>query len=101
MIIYKFEEELQYVKLYVNKLEDSTTLRILEESEVRNSFEAVALSEFFLRMVDLSIEDEKKNVELPWKENAEFWNEKLMNSFSGYLEKIGYENEWDEVFDKQ
>ncbi len=55
----------------------------------------------FWKMVDASIEDEENKTKLPWVEGAEFWNEKLMYSFSGYLERSGYESEWDEVSDKQ
>ena len=51
-------------------------------------------------MVYLSIEDEQSGNELPWEEGAEFWNEKIMNSISGYLERAGYEKEWDEVADR-
>ena len=36
-----------------------------------------------------------------WVEDVEFWNEKLMYSFSGYLERSGFESEWDEFSYKQ
>lgn len=97
MITYKFEEEFQYVMHYANKLDDKTTISILERGEVRDSNEATHLSEFFWKMVDASIEDEKAGVELPWTEGAEFWNEKIMNSLAGYLERVGYEKEWGEL----
>lgn len=101
MIEYRFKEEPQYAKHYANKLNDDKALKIIECGEVKNSEEATYLSEFFWRMVDASIKDEEQDVELPWSEGAEFWNEKIMNSISGYLESAGYEKEWDEVVDQQ
>ncbi len=101
MITYKFDEELQYAVHYANKLNNDKVLKILERGEVKNSNEAASLSEFFWEMVDASIEDEKSEVDLPWIEGAEFWNEKIMNSISGYLERAGYEKEWDKVVDQQ
>lgn len=100
MIRYKFEEELEYLLYYANKSKNKEILKILTCGEVKSSGEAISLSEFFWNMVDLSIEDEKSGIELPWEEGAEFWNEKIMNSISGYLERAGYEKEWDEVSDR-
>ncbi|MGI9278726.1 MAG: hypothetical protein ACR2PX_03740 [Endozoicomonas sp.] len=101
MITYKFDEEKEYAQYYAKKLVDSLTTEILNRGSVTNSEEARHLSVFFWEMVDASIEDEKREVELPWEEGAEFWNEKLMNSFSGYLECSGYSEEWEEVVDQQ
>ncbi len=95
MIKYKFKEELAFAKHYAEKLQDNKALAILESGDVRNKEEAIYLSDYFWRMVDASIEDEKNGVDLPWDENAEFWTEKLMNSISGYLERTGYEDQWD------
>ena len=100
MIKYKFEEEYQFAIYYAKKLKDNKAIEILERGEVMNSEEATYLSEFFWKIVDSSIEDEKMNVELPWVEGGEFWSEKIMNSLSGYLERSGYEKEWDSVVDK-
>lgn len=100
MIKYKFDEENQYIQYYANKLNDEKVLKILEAEEVKNADEATYLTEFFWRMVDASIEDEKSGVELPWVEGSEFWNEKLMYSISGYLERAGYELQWEEESDR-
>jgi len=101
MITYKFDEESEYVEYYSKKIGDPIILEILNVGTVKNSEEATLLSEFYWKMVDKSIEDEKSGLKLPWKEGAEFWNEKIMISLSGYLEKVGYENEWDGVVDEQ
>lgn len=101
MIKYKFDEELQYIKFYAEKLKEDKALEIIDADEVKNSEEATYLSHFFWKMVDCSIEDEKSGIELPWDEGAEFWNEKIMNSISGYLERAGYEKQWEDVVDQQ
>lgn len=59
------------------------------------------MSKFFWKMVDAAIEDEESQIELPWAEGGEFWHEKIMNSFSFYLERAGFENEWNEEVDQQ
>jgi hypothetical protein len=39
-------------------------------------------------------------VVLPCEGSPEYWTEKLYNSIGGYLEKVGYGQEWDEEVDK-
>ena len=100
-IIYKFPEEIEFAKHYAEKLNDELTLSILNAGEVKNSAEARHLSMFFWNMVDRSIEDRDNKVHLPWPEGGEFWSEKLLYSFSGYLERAGFEDEWEEISDMQ
>ncbi|MGM8227756.1 hypothetical protein ACSV5M_14315 [Cellvibrio sp. ARAG 10.3] len=100
-IIYRFPEEIEFAKHYAEKLNDELTLSILNAGEVKNSAEARHLSMFFWHMVDRSIEDRNNKVLLPWPEGGEFWSEKLMYSFSGYLERAGFEDEWEEISDMQ
>jgi len=101
MIEYKFKEEKEYIILYAQKLNDDRALELIETGLVNNSSDALYLSKFFWRMVDSSIEDEEAGIELPWPEGAEFWNEKIMNTLSGYIDRAGYESEWDSVVDEQ
>lgn len=101
MITYKYDGELRFAKYYANKLKDNKALAILESGVVKNKDEAQYLSNFFWRMVDSSIEDEKLKAPLPWSESAEFWTEKLMYSISGYLERSGYADAWEKESDKQ
>ena len=101
MIKYKFDEERQYALYYANKLKDERTLEILNQGIVKDTDDAIYLSQYFWRMVDSSIEDEEAGIELPWPESAEFWNEKIMNSISSYLESAGFEKEWDSIVDEQ
>ncbi len=100
-ITYKFSEELEFAKHYAEKLNDKITLSILDSGEVKNAKEARHLSSFFWNMVNKSIEDHNNKILLPWPEGSEFWNEKLMYSISGYLERVGFENEWEEISDLQ
>jgi len=101
MIEYKFDEEKEYILHYAKKLHDNRTLDILNSGNVNDAEDAIYISQYFWRMVDSSIEDEDAGIELPWPEGAEFWNEKIMNTLSGYLERAGYESEWDSVVDEQ
>lgn len=100
-IVYKFPEEIEFAKHYAQKLNDKITLSILNAGEVKNSTEAKHLSLFFWNMVNKSIEDQNNKILLPWPEGGEFWSEKLMYSISGYLERAGFENEWEEISDLQ
>ena len=97
VITYRFEEEKEYAKYYAEKMSDQSAAKIISRGTVLVPEEAYHLSKFFWNMVESSIDDEKLGVELPWDENAEFWNEKIMNSFSAYLESMGYEAIWEEV----
>ena len=101
MIRYRFNEEQEFALYYAKKLDDALTLEILQRGEVLSAQEAQHLSSFFWKMVDASIEDENNKVRLPWVEKAEFWTEKIMNSFGGYLERNGYEDIWEAEVDKQ
>ncbi|MBI3563288.1 MAG: hypothetical protein HY080_16415 [Gammaproteobacteria bacterium] len=101
MIKYKYDGELLFAKYYANKLKDTKAMEIIESGVVKNIEEAQYLSNYFWRMVDSAIEDEKQEIRLPWGESAEFWTEKLMYSISGYLERSGYEEAWENEADKQ
>lgn len=99
MITFQFEEELQYAKYYADKLENNEAKAILTKLNVSNATEATILAQFFWDMVKASIKDENSGLKLEWDDGAEFWNEKLLQSFSGYLERTGYEQQWEDVTD--
>lgn len=101
MITYKFPEEKEYVLHYAKKMNDLPALCILESGCVSSKDEAEYLSQFFWRMVDQSVEDEEQGVPSLHIESNEFWNEKLLYSISGYLERNGYEEVWEKVSDSQ
>lgn len=91
MIEYKYNEE-KIVALYFAKLlNNSKAETILKDGSVSSSADATILSKFFWEMVNKSAEG---NIVLPCEGSSEYWTEKLYNSLGGYLEKSGYEKEW-------
>lgn len=101
MITFKLPEERTYLELFQSKLESTAVKHLLEGNSIETSSQATEIAEFFWAMVDKSIELEKLGELDQFLEGAEFWNEKLIYSISGYLERIGFENEWEEVVDRQ
>jgi len=96
---YKFDEEKLVALHFADRLDDARAKKIIEEGSVSSSQEATYLSKFFWKMVDKSVDDEAKKLPLPCDGGAEFWTEKLLNSFGGYLERVGFEVEWDNEID--
>ena len=101
MITFKFPEERTYLELFQAQLGSAAVKCLLEGNTIETSSQATEVAEFFWKMVDKSIELEKRGELDQFLEGAEFWNEKLMYSISGYLERIGFENEWEEVVNRQ
>lgn len=100
MIDFKYPEERDIVYFFAGKLQDTYAAEILANETPLDEATALYLSEFFWRMVDSSIECES-NKNYPWSDRAEFWNEKIIHSISGYLERSGFIDIWDEVIDRQ
>lgn len=96
MISYKYPEEKIVALAFADLLNDEIAKVILIRESVESCDEAIHLSKFFWRMVDLS---SKGNVQLPCEGSSEYWTEKLYNSIGGYLEKAGYSTEWDNEID--
>lgn len=101
MIEYQFKEEKDFAIGYAKELGRPIVLSILSRGYVETKEEARELSVFFWDMVDKTIESEQKGVTEKWNENGKFWTEKLLQTFSGHLEAIGYSDIWDEEVDKQ
>jgi len=99
MIEYQFKEEKDYALGYAKRLNRPEILLILHRGYVASMSEAQALSMFFWQMVDKSIEDDKTGTS-DWPESASFWHEKLLHSFSGHLEAVGYLEIWEQVQDQ-
>lgn len=97
MIKYKYDEE-KIVALYLaDAMGDQLAKNIIQNGEVANADEATHLSKFFWAMVNKSAEG---GVELPCEGGSEYWTEKLYNSIGGYLERAGYEDQWNDEIDK-
>jgi hypothetical protein len=101
MIEYQFKEEKDFAIYCASELDRPIILLILSRGFVESEEEARALSIFFWDMVDKTIEVEKLGTTKKWNESSKFWTEKLLQTFSGHLEAIGYADIWDEEVDKQ
>ena len=101
MLKFKFEESFEFANYYALKLNDETAATLLDQGRVENQEQAIHLSRFFWNMVEASIEDTNNQTKSPWSESAEFLTEKIMYAISGYLETIGFENEWESVADER
>ena len=96
MIEYRYDEEKTVALYFAELLVDAVAKSIIEKSEITSREEAVHLSKFFWNMVNKSAEG---NIKLPCEGSSEYWLEKLYNSLGGYLERAGYEKEWDTEVD--
>lgn len=86
---------------YANTLSATHLIDILDaKNPVTNTEEALELSRFFWKMVDASIEDRDNGVEVLGEVDLQFWMERNMNIFSGYLRSIGYEEQWERASDE-
>lgn len=56
--------------------------------------DAVEFTNFFWTMTDLAVEDHENDIKVIGGVNLEFWMEKLMNIFIGYLKESGFYRAW-------
>lgn len=99
MIEYKFEEEKIVALQLADILQDERAKSLLKSGNITSKDDATYLSKFFWEMVTLSEEENRRSLDIPCEGNAQFWTEKLYNTFGGYLDSIGYGNEWDKEID--
>lgn len=97
MIEYSYEEEKIFALFMADQLSDFLAKEIIRKGEVSSKQEAIHLSKFFWVMVNRSAEG---GLVLPCEGSSQYWTEKLYNSFGGYLERAGYEEQWNEEIDK-
>lgn len=95
MIPYQLTEEKTTILHYAELLGDSKTRAIINQDAIQNREEAIHLAEFFWTMVDASNEEDKKS-----GSNSEYILEKIIITFMAYFRSAGYEDEWEEVADK-
>lgn len=95
MIEYKCQEEKVVANFFANLLEDAKAAEILDRGYVSSKGEATHLSKFFWAMVNKSAQ----GVDLPCDGTSEYWTEKLYNTLGGYLERAGYERQWNDEID--
>ena len=95
MIPYILPEEKTTILQYVKLLNDAETEEIIKRDELRNKKEAIHLAQFFWNMVKASNEEDKKT-----GNNSEYILEKIIITFMAYFRLSGFENEWEEISDK-
>ena len=96
MINYKSPEEKTVALYFAEQLKDELALEILNRGSVETSAEATHISKFFWAMIE---ESAKGTAKLPCEGSSQFWTEKIYNSLGGYLERVGFENEWNTEID--
>ncbi|WP_370979727.1 hypothetical protein [Agaribacterium sp. ZY112] len=96
MIEYKYPEEREILIHYAEKMKNESALNILQKGIVLNRNQALELSQFYWKMLDIAAEDKGAGFPLLEKEGIEQWMEYIFHSLNGYLVSNGYEEEWDQ-----
>lgn len=99
MITYKYEEEKIVALHFASRLNELDVIKIIEDGYVKNSEEAVMLSDFFWKMNEKAILDDSEGLKIPCEGSSEYWIEKIYNSWEGYMLKNGFISEWDAASD--
>lgn len=95
MIPYKLPEEKTMILKYANLLSDKLTEEIINRNELLSKEEATHLANFYWKMVDASNEEDRVS-----GDNSENILEKIIITFMAYFRSSGYEEEWEEITDK-
>ena len=70
------------------------------KDSVGSKDEAIELSRFFWKMLEAAADDRDQGTEVLGETDLQYWMERSMNIISGYLDRIGYEDEWDKISDE-
>lgn len=100
MITYKYNEEKIVALHFACRLNKSDISKIIESDDVKNPEEARALSEFFWKMNQKAIADDKAGIPIPCEGSSEYWIEKIYNSWEGYMLRRGFISQWDEASER-
>ncbi|MGL6160181.1 hypothetical protein [Microbulbifer sp.] len=95
MIPYKIPEEKETLLFYAKLLGDRKSEAIIVRNSIENKQEAVHFAEFFWGMV----RESNKQDEISG-ESSEYIFEKLIITLMGYFRSSGYEEEWEEVLNR-
>lgn len=86
---------------YARQLGADSLIRIIEcKAPVCSKEEAIAISRFFWEMLEASADDRDNGVIILGEGNLQHWMERSMNIISGYLNSIGYDEEWEKICDE-
>lgn len=86
---------------YAKELNAHNLVAILDcRAPVKSKEEAEALAKFFWNMLDASAADKDNSVEVLGERDLQYWMERNMNIFLGYLYQIGFGDEWEKICDQ-
>lgn len=86
---------------YAKQLGAENLINIIEgKGSVGSKEKAIELSRFFWKMLEAAADDRDHGIEVLGETDLQYWMERNMNIVSGYLERIGYEQEWEQVGDE-
>ena len=86
---------------YAKKVNDTFVVKFMSsKAEITTQEEALKVAKAFWEMTDFAINDNDSNVIVDGVSDIEFWMHKLFNKVSGYLQKNGYEAQWDQATDE-
>lgn len=86
---------------YAKQFGAESLIKIIEcKDSVGSKEEAIELSRFFWKMLEDAAGDRDRGIEVLGESDLQHWMERSMNIISGYLDNIGYEQEWDQVSDE-
>lgn len=90
----------QVVLHYARELDNAFVFDLVNKDlDIRSKEEAIVLAEFYWAMLDKSAEDKEQGVIVLDEPDLQYWMERLMNIVGGYLSKIGYGDQWNQVCD--
>lgn len=95
MIPYKLPEERETLQYYSSLLNDSIAKKVIDQDCLKGPEEAIKFAEFFWCAVKESNNQDKLN-----GTNSEQIFEKIIITLMAYYRSTGYEEEWEEVSDK-
>ena len=101
MIDFQTQEVKEFALFYAQQSGNTKAVEIIERLEVSDTEEANCISNFFWDLVDAAVKDQGSGATQKWDHGQEFLSEKVMYAISGYLERAGYENEWEQVSDSK
>lgn len=99
MIFNELDQPAKTITLhYANRLNNELAARVITgEADVTSKEEAENLTYFFWATVDEAVDDEGNDVAIEGYSDLQFWLEKAIHIFSGYIKQQGFAEQWCEV----
>lgn len=100
MIKFRFAEEKGALLHYTKALDNKRVEEIIQGDGVRSPEDARELASFFWKMVDQTVIDSDKNVEIAGYTSLESLCEDVMQSLRSHFITTGYMEIWEDESDK-